>query len=62
MLINLQSPAGLKSILGTLDLKKVARGTQLYVNECADCHDARPTATRAEQGACDEIRIPLFDA
>ncbi len=62
MLMNLRSPGWPESIVGTLDLKKVARGTQLYVNECADCHDARPTATRAEQGACDEIRIPLFDA
>src|SRR5258705_358539 len=47
--------------LGKLDPQRVARGKQLYASECADCHDARPAETRSEQGACDEIRIPLFD-
>jgi hypothetical protein len=61
MLMDLRSPGWPESILGRLDLKKVARGRQLYANECSDCHDPRPAGTRSERGACNEIRIPLFD-
>ncbi|MGY3615232.1 di-heme-cytochrome C peroxidase [Bradyrhizobium sp. USDA 10063] len=61
MLMDLRSPPWPESILGMLDQKKVARGGQLYANACADCHDARPTRTRSEGSACEEIRIPLFD-
>ena len=61
MLMDLRSPGWPESILGRLDPQRVARGKQLYASECADCHDARPAETRSEQGACDEIRIPLFD-
>jgi RoxA-like, cytochrome c-like len=61
MLMDLRSPGWPESILGRLDLKRVARGRQLYANECADCHDPNPAGTHLERGACDEIRIPLFD-
>jgi hypothetical protein len=60
-LMDLRSPPWPESILGKLDQKKVMRGSQLYANACADCHDARPTRTRSEGSACEEIRIPLFD-
>jgi hypothetical protein len=61
MLMYLRSPGWPESILGRFDPKRVERGKQLYADQCADCHDARPAETRSEQGACDEIRIPLFD-
>jgi hypothetical protein len=61
MLMNLQSPAWPEAILGRLDLKKVARGRQLYVSECADCHDTRPAGMRPQRGACNEVRISMVD-
>jgi processive rubber oxygenase RoxA-like protein len=61
MLMDLRSPGWPESILGRLDLKRVARGKQLYANLCADCHDPGPAGMPSERGACDAIRIPLFD-